>query len=85
MISNIPIAVCEEQNLFYTPRIPLQITYMPNLKTPNRNEYIFQTNENGICTTSHGIYVLLNMDDFRKNICIWLNSNGSIIKRKYEI
>lgn len=85
MISNTLTAACEEQNLFYAPYIPLQTTYMPDLTTPNRNDY-HGTSDNGLCITPHGIYILLDAkNDLSKIISIWLNSKGNIIKRKYTL
>ena len=50
------------------------------MNSPHLNEFR-QTNANGICITSHGIYVLLKT--FDDKTVVWLNSKGNIITRTY--
>lgn len=85
MISNIPTSAYEEQNLFYTPFIPLQITPVFWDDSPNLKQFLNMTMSDNICVTTDGIYILLNKireDDIWIK-CNWLTKSGNIIKKHY--
>ena len=64
--------------------IPLQIKHMPDLTSPTLKEYLGMFLHR-LCLTTHGIYLLLETIHILDGSvdCFWLNSKGTVIKRKY--
>ena len=85
MISNILTSACEEQNLFYTPFIPLQTTSVFWDDSPSLKQFLNMIISDNICVTTDGIYILLHkiMEDDIWIKCNWLTKSGKIVKKHY--